>query len=101
MIKIALFHVAGHVNCADYKVPIKEPQREEDLPASWHWGDFRAQNLLSKKIVEAAGYIYMDVYSMLSLRPDGHLGPGDCLHYCLPGPLDVVVHLLYNVFLLL
>jgi hypothetical protein len=29
---------------------------------------------------------------ILRNRPDGHSGPwtGDCLHYCLPGPLDTL-----------
>ena len=38
---------------------------------------------------------YLDVYYATSLRPGGHrpaMGAGgkgtDCMHYCLPGPID-------------
>lgn len=90
----------GHVNCTDYLHPILGAQNQGSRSV-WHWGDFQRQNLLAKRIVEEAGYIYMDVDSMISLRPDGHIGSQDCLHYCLPGPLDVVMHIFYNIYLLL
>ena len=49
--------------------------------------------------------MYIDLDASLSLRPDGHLlhldGSYDCYHYCIPGPLDQFMHLLYNVLLLL
>lgn len=40
---------------------------------------------------------------MLKLRPDAHPGAmayqargGDCLHFCLPGPLDIFSHMLLH-----
>lgn len=57
---------------------------------------------MAKEIIERARFIFLDVDTMLSLRPDGHMGPPrDCLHYSIPGPLDVVFHLFYNTILLL
>lgn len=51
------------------------------------------------------GLVYLDVESPLSMRPDAHLQhlsmKHDCYAYCIPGPLDHVVRLLYNVLRLL
>ncbi len=86
---------SGHSDCMSFNAPIQERQTDANIP--FHWADFHAQNLLAKAIVERAGYIYMTVDSMLSLRPDGHVAASDCLHYCLPGPLDSVINLFYNI----
>jgi len=93
----------GHINCTSYNGPIAERQeiKENGNHSKWHWHEFFRQNGLAKKIVEDAGYVYMDVDAMLSKRPDGHINERDCLHYCLPGPLDSVVQLFYNVLSLL
>ncbi|KAL3688526.1 hypothetical protein R1sor_014835 [Riccia sorocarpa] len=89
----------GHVHCETYKGPLTERQNASNLP--WHWGEFHRQNQLAAKIVEEFQYIYMDVDTMISLRADGHIGKRDCLHYCVPGPLDLSIQYLYNVLLLL
>lgn len=39
--------------------------------------------------------------SMLRLRPDAHKGNSvegkpDCLHWCIPGPLEIFPTILYN-----
>lgn len=47
------------------------------------------------------GYTFLDLAAAVSLRPEAHLRPNDCLHYCLPGPLDVIIQMFYNVLLLL
>lgn len=93
----------GHVNCTSYHGPISERQhiKLDGDHSKWHWHEFLRQNGLAKRIVEDAGYVYMDVDAMLSKRPDGHINEKDCLHYCLPGPLDSVVDLFYNVLALL
>lgn len=92
----------GHVNCTSYHGPISERQeiKVDGEHLKWHWHEFFRQNSLAKKIVEDSGYIYIDVDAMLSKRPDGHINKKDCLYYCLPGPLDLVVELFYNVLLL-
>jgi len=38
---------------------------------------------------------YFDVWNLTVLRPDGHM-PGECLHYCQPGPVDEWHKLLYH-----
>eukprot|EP01018_Ginkgo_biloba_P011965 Gb_31173 [translate_table: standard] len=91
----------GHVNCSTYRAPISQRQQLKGENDQWHWGEFQRQNDLAKKIVEAAEYVYMDVDAMLSIRPDGHTNENDCLHYCLPGPLDAVIESFYNILKLL
>ncbi|KAH9321701.1 hypothetical protein KI387_016340, partial [Taxus chinensis] len=87
----------GHVNCTSYSRPISHRQVMKKGEDKFHWSEFRRQNALAKKIVEEYEYIYMDVDGMLSRRPDGHINHKDCLHYCIPGPLDSLVELFYNI----
>lgn len=96
--------IAGHADCMSLPHPIKKAQEKDNLP--YGWGNFARQNELAKQIIRQAHFIYMDIDTMLTLRPDGHLGPRpgvpqDCLHYSIPGPLDVVFYLFYNTLLLL
>ncbi|CAI5970300.1 unnamed protein product [Closterium sp. NIES-64] len=91
----------GHIDCAGQEAPLAQPQAQEILP--YFWKDLREQNELVKVVVEETGGVYMDVEGMLALRWDGHKGvvpekkKPDCLHYCLPGPLDVYPQFLYNL----
>ena len=41
-------------------------------------------------------FVFLDVEPLTRARPDGHLNPSgpDCLHYCLPGVIDI-----WNLFL--
>ncbi|CAI5961177.1 unnamed protein product [Closterium sp. NIES-64] len=92
----------GHANCTQYWEPVSKRQAPETLP--YNWGDFVRQNEMAREIVEAAGAVYLDVDTMTSLRADGHVGKNrrykvDCLHYCLPGPIDLWTKMLYNVLL--
>lgn len=92
----------GHRGCGDAPpAPLRERQPPADLPPDWHWGEFARQNGLVEVVARRHGVVYVDVDAALSLRADGHIDANDCLHYCLPGPLDHVVHLLYNIFLAL
>ncbi|BBN11861.1 hypothetical protein MPTK1_5g15360 [Marchantia polymorpha subsp. ruderalis] len=93
----------GHANCTNTTAVPPLAQRQEfgwdgvKWPDFYSWGLFARQNVLARKIVEEFEYIYMDVDTMLALRADGHPHPQDCLHYCLPGPSDIGVQLLYNM----
>ncbi|KAL2630612.1 hypothetical protein R1flu_015298 [Riccia fluitans] len=91
----------GHVRCQTYNKPLQKRQDDWSLPRDYYWADFYRQNQLSEQIVKEFQYIYMDVDTMLSLRPEGHISRSDCLHYCLPGPLDLSIQYLYNILLLL
>ena len=93
----------GHVGCANVSEPLKERQPLDIQP--YNWDKFPAQNEIARAEVEAVGGIYMDVEALSRLRADGHqglikeMGFTDCLHYCLPGPLDGWVQLLYNILM--
>ncbi|KAJ1634185.1 hypothetical protein T492DRAFT_975168 [Pavlovales sp. CCMP2436] len=52
------------------------------------WGEFAPQNEIARCLAAQHGAAYVDVYNMMSYRPDAALKRGDCLHSCLPGPID-------------
>jgi len=63
----------------------------------YHWWDFKEQNGIVERLSEAFAkeqglrMSFVDFYEIGLLRPDLHVGNrGDCLHYCMPGPLDAV-----------
>lgn len=99
---------AGHPDCAIRPDPTF---RRHANTTHYNWQRFAAQNEISKSIVEEFGFIYVDVATPMIPRHDGHIGfkfveftkslnPSvDCLHYCLPGPIDLWVEFLYNVLL--
>ena len=93
----------GHAGCANVSEPLKERQPLDIQP--YNWDKFPRQNEIARAEVEAVGGIYMDVETLSRLRADGHqglireTGSTDCLHYCLPGPLDSWVQLLYNILM--
>ncbi|CAI5515036.1 unnamed protein product [Closterium sp. Naga37s-1] len=78
----------GHAHCKHHSKPLRYRQDAAQLPH--HWGDFGRQNELARRVDTATG-----------LRPDGHVmlkdGRADCLHYCLPGPADTWVRMLFNI----
>jgi hypothetical protein len=54
---------------------------------------------LAKRVMERQGVPFLNIYHALSFRPGGHRpgfgGKGhDCMHFCLPGPLDEMAKLL-------
>lgn len=61
---------------------------------------FHPQNLLVKKLIEThyPHIVFMDIYPSTALRADLH---PDGLHYCMPGPIDNWVRLLYTTLSLL
>ncbi|CAN0436265.1 unnamed protein product, partial [Ectocarpus fasciculatus] len=74
-------------------------------PHSKQWGRFPEYNAVLEDIFlsnSTDGWKEMDAYTPTLLRPDFHLGGDeipDCLHYCIPGPVDHWVRLLYNMVL--
>jgi hypothetical protein len=56
----------------------------------FNWGAIYKLNFIIKDML--AKYfpqvIYLDVERSTALRRDGHMSGEDCLHYCIPGPID-------------
>lgn len=100
----------GHINCASFQDPIQtlkeyNIQQRED---TYNWNTIKQYDdrmqLLVQKIREkyetalAPDYnqsriVYLDT-TPLYLRPDAHSDVTDCLHYCLPGPLNLEANIL-------
>lgn len=100
----------AHFDCQKIVSPsILPPPIPEDKD-QYQWSLFRTYDEIARNLtVDYPFFDYIDMYP-LSLRPDGHPGytaynwakvGGDCLHFCLPGPLDVfgtlMLHYLYNL----
>eukprot|EP00547_Thalassionema_nitzschioides_P000526 CAMPEP_0194207486 /NCGR_PEP_ID=MMETSP0156-20130528/6214_1 /TAXON_ID=33649 /ORGANISM="Thalassionema nitzschioides, Strain L26-B" /LENGTH=384 /DNA_ID=CAMNT_0038934259 /DNA_START=79 /DNA_END=1233 /DNA_ORIENTATION=- len=107
---------SGHLNCeprrprrfnfSEYRVrPLKN--YNEFKPTSMHtWEKFDAYNTYTKQLLrerqnnssleDRPQIRLLDVVNMTLLRPDGHSGGGDCLHYVQPGPIDWWNHLLFT-----
>jgi hypothetical protein len=97
----------GHPSCPKYRVPSTNTSAMEALIGDRGtkfdergWWDFERQNtfmenLLAQNNLEAT---FMDGYDLLLTRPDLHIGgrKSDCLHYCLPGPPDVLNQVLLH-----
>lgn len=100
----------GFPNCHEYSHPLDVSNRtlaEEIIMdqtslfytktkkgKEFHWWDFSSQNSLIEDLIQHCIEVkklrvsFIDWYGMAILRPDRHIGKNDCLHYCLPGPID-------------
>lgn len=93
--------VAGHPDCSRLAEPLTARDPRVDAKTAPHqWGQAieqsaRVRTLLASEFGDQV--VWMDVETATSRRPDSHEGNGDCLHYCLPGPLDWWLRLLVNV----
>jgi hypothetical protein len=86
--------VPGTANCNSYMnhVPLADasslPPRE-----TWpyFWDKFEGQNALARALIQRhhPHVLVLDPVAPLLLRPDTHLGGEDCLHYKMPGPIDM------------
>lgn len=92
----------GHPFCDDATEPLSKSLTDEQLRnLPFGWSETARRNAIAKTVVEAAGGLYIDFANMMDKRPDGHVGKGDCSRYCIPGPLDATMQVLYHVFLAL
>jgi len=60
------------------------------LPANYHWQDFERQNSLGRDLIREhfPQVLFLDVSTSTKQRPDSHVSGTDCLHYCIPGPIN-------------
>jgi hypothetical protein len=80
--------------------PITRTECEENTYSNL-WGCAYAMNEIAVKIFENDGHSVFDAAPALSLRVDAHPcsfkpymygGEKDCLHFCMPGPADTILH---------
>lgn len=94
--------VSGHPNCAQYMKPSLVPISAQGSPSEYHWEDFARQNEIAFSYFEYIDAFKVDANATATYRGDLHTGAhdGDCLHYCIPGPVDTWVIFLYNLIML-
>ena len=87
--------VPGHEHCDHEKEPFKRPS-DFKLAHLYNWDLVPANNQYMRKVLATAdpSAVVLNVTYMTELRPDGHRGSKDCLHYILPGAPDWWSHLL-------
>ena len=88
---------AGHSDCGlhQHDIPLKLGENFKQDTSIYHWGQFKQQNFLTRSLILTSfqKILYIDVASLTDLRRDSHIGAHDCLHYCIPGPVDTWVEL--------
>ena len=74
----------------------------DDSTHEHHWYKFHKQNVNVEAFLKAhfPAVLRLDVFTPTVLRADMHASAGDCLHYCLPGPIDTWVTILSNALTL-
>ena len=60
------------------------------VPFSGQWANISRQNGVARRVAEAHGAAYFDVFDQTALRPGAKLDwrEDECMHFCVPGPID-------------
>lgn len=85
----------GHEHCQYYSHShprneyISKDLKDYDHP-EYNWDKFDGQNRLVYDFLQSnfPQVLYIDVATSTNVRFDSHVSATDCLHYCLPGPVD-------------
>jgi hypothetical protein len=91
----------AHLNCERYTEPdnvLRDPAPNPRRPG-WNWDKFPLQRTIwiDEITNHRPGMLYLDILALSAKRPDQHPGRGDCLHYCIPGPLETWVRLTFSI----
>ena len=83
---------SGHKGCEPFveSQPITPADLDRFTHYNYHWNVFPHQNYLVRRFItrQFPEVVLVDVANSTNLRVDSHMGNGDCLHYCIPGPID-------------
>ena len=102
--------VPGHPHCSNYTAPFNDlPTMEHRIQSAnytafggdhYFWWKMNGQNRLVENAFSqrrsTLDYEVLDAYDVMVRRPDGHTSTTDCVHYCLPGPPDVLSRMLLH-----
>ena len=85
----------GHVRCKDFLTPIKNFS-VDPVHIEYNYHMFPKFDEITHQFISLETSLQWKVIdmSMLYLRPDAH---ADCMHLCLPGPLDVFSNILLTM----
>lgn len=85
----------GHVHCDNYTAPAIF--QYWDPGVDWYsWSRFPEWDEVGKNFARDVGWNLVDL-SPLYTRHDAHPGNGDCLHFCQPGPMNLISQLLLQM----
>ncbi|KAI7905932.1 GDSL/SGNH-like acyl-esterase family found in Pmr5 and Cas1p-domain-containing protein [Cokeromyces recurvatus] len=90
----------GHANCSQFKEPQQNPLVPSGQQGEYEWHLFQKFDLIWKELLDEVNdtrFSLFDITTMFNQRGDAHSKPDkDCLHTCIPGPVDDWNRLLYH-----
>lgn len=95
----------GHATCSQFKEPQANPLAPTGKTGEYEWHLFKEfddiwrdlLNSLHKDGEKDTRFEMMDISTLSNQRGDAHSKPDvDCLHTCIPGPVDTWNKLLYH-----
>lgn len=89
----------GHVECNNHTKPLGDVATIDEKNDKYGWRFFPQFDEMAMNSSKHFGYRVLDM-SPLYLRPDAHVGSrykDDCMHYCTPGPLDLLPQILQQM----
>jgi len=92
---------SGHPNCEKFTLPLSRAEASRvESTSQYDWNKFPVQNKIISNFFMSLGAYIIDANATSFFRPDHHRGDGDCLHYCIPGPVDTWLIFFWNILAL-
>lgn len=97
----------GHAKCSQFKEPQPNPLAPTGMTGEYEWHLFAEFDLIWKELIsdlrdkkegkKDPRFDMFDIAPLSNQRGDAHSKPdADCLHTCIPGPVDEWNRLLYH-----
>lgn len=82
----------GHATCSKFKTPQSNPLEPTGKTGEYEWHLFKAFDDIWRELLsqdEDPQFDIFDIAPLSNQRADAHSKPdADCLHTCIPGPVD-------------
>lgn len=85
-------HASCHTHWARPQKVLYDIRDTTGGSARFRWEEADERNRIAREFFPDQ---FLDVNALTRLRPDGHM-PGECLHYCQPGPIDEWQKILFH-----